>query len=70
MKYSVTMSGETLDPPPLMVDITQPMVGVQVMLIPAINGRVLHVNVDGVCVLRICRIPATQLEVDGELRDL
>lgn len=45
-----------------MVDITQPKYAVQVQAND--NRSVLWVNVDGVCVLRVCRIPQGALTWD------
>jgi len=44
------------------VDVTAPEAGVDV----TIDKRrgVVHVNVDGVCVLRVCRTPFLKLSVD------
>lgn len=41
------------------LDITEPAVGVEILV--NWQKKVLHVNVDGVCVLRICRIPHIDL---------
>lgn len=44
------------------LDITAPNHGVQVQVSP--EGDRVWVNVDGVCVLRICQIQKDRLEVD------
>jgi len=45
-------------------DITKPVYGVVVQVS---EEGVLHVNVDGICVLRICRSPLIQINVNGDL---
>lgn len=40
-----------------MIDITAPNFGVEILVSHSPTGRVVHVNVDGVCALRVCRIP-------------
>jgi hypothetical protein len=47
------------------LDITEPCHGVDVQI--RADGKVLWVNVDGVCVLRICRI--TNLKLRGKQKD-
>lgn len=54
------------------IDITEPMYGVEVILDHVRN--VVHVNVDGICVLRICRIKGpihvtTTGAPDGKIRN-
>lgn len=44
-----------------LLDITAPVHGVEVSVSP--DGTKLWVNVDGVCVLRVCRAP--RIEVEG-----
>lgn len=45
-------------------DITKPRHGVDVQLS---KEGVLHVNIDGICVLRICKSPIVQINVNDEL---
>ena len=45
----------SFDPEQPFLDVTAPEHGVQVRM--AKDGKVLWVDVDGVCVLRICRVP-------------
>ena len=42
------------------LDLTAPIEGVQVQVRE--DGKVLWVNVDGVCRLRVCRIPELEIE--------
>ena len=48
-----------------MQDITKPDMGVHVQVRD--DGRVLWVNVDGICVLRVCQMPRIELEWDGTI---
>lgn len=50
-----------------MQDITAPKHGVEVQLqSKGPSGTVVRVNVDGECVLRICRIPTLIVELDND----
>lgn len=45
-----------------MLDITAPKI---VEVLVRVDEKVLWVNVDGVCVLRVCQIPENGLHVDN-----
>lgn len=52
-----------------MIDISEPE-GVQVEVVEGQAGKVLWVNVDGVCRLRICRIEPGSIEIKTPNGDL
>ena len=60
-KYMITPTQEQLMD--AHVDITQPAHGVEVR---TNSNGVLWVNVDGVCVLRVCRVE--HLEINGDIQ--
>lgn len=49
-----------------LLDIIEPDYGVDISIRP--DGKVVWVNVDGLCVLRICRIPRLDVD-DGRKKD-
>lgn len=48
------------------VDITAPEGGVQISVRP--DGKVIWVNVDGVCVLRVCEVPYLELDIPENIK--
>lgn len=49
-------------------DITAPKVGVDIQVHSfSPSGVVIHVNVDGINVLRICQIPDLEVVIDGKV---
>jgi hypothetical protein len=47
-------------------DITKPDAGVDIQIrTKGTSGTTIHINVDGVCVLRVCQIPYLEMQIDN-----
>jgi hypothetical protein len=49
------------------VDITAPAKNVTVQI--RVDGKVLWINVDGVCVLRICQMPSLEINDERKINE-